>query len=32
LQAAPEYDPAAKSNKIIGPAVVNHPSPTDAGN
>ena len=32
LQAAPEYDPAAPLNKIIGPAVVNHPSPTDAGN
>jgi hypothetical protein len=32
LQAAPEYDPTAKSNKIVGPAVVNHPAPTDAGN
>jgi len=32
LQAAPEYNPAARSNKIIGPAVINHPSPTDAGN
>ena len=32
LQAAPEYDPTAKFNKMIGPAVVNHPSPTDAGN
>ena len=32
LQAAPEYDPAAPSNKMIGPATVGHPAPPDAGN
>lgn len=31
LRAAPEYDPAAPSNKMIGPAVPGHPAPADAG-
>jgi hypothetical protein len=32
LQSAPEYDPSAASGKMIGPAVLGHPAPTDAGN
>jgi hypothetical protein len=31
LQAAPEYDPAAASNKMIGPAVLGHPAPANPG-
>lgn len=32
LQSAPEYDPTSATNKMVGPAVVKHPAPTDAGN
>jgi len=32
LQAAPEYDPTAPANKMIGPAVLGHPAPADVGN
>jgi hypothetical protein len=31
LQAAPEYDPADSSNKMIGPAVLGHPAPANSG-
>ena len=31
LQSAPEYNPTAPSN-MIGPEVLGHPAPADAGN
>jgi hypothetical protein len=31
LQAAPEFDPADASNKMIGPAVLGHPAPAESG-